>query len=135
MSEESAEYSTYTPPDTVRQAGLALMYAKEILPCQLATHELIEKGRDLEAELARRDEIERERKAAADGFKEQIEEQAAKIRDLRKCIRTQQEERPVTVCVTRDYRRGQVLRTREDTGELLSERAMTPDERQQEMPL
>lgn len=130
MSEEAAEYST---TDTAPHDDVT--YAREMLPCKLDISELLVKGSDLEAALARRDEIERERKAAADAFKEQLEEQAGKLRELRKCIRTREEERPVTICVTRDYRRGQVLRTREDTGEIISERAMTATERQQEMPL
>lgn len=138
MSEEQAEYTSQAPTPTAPTTGdgaIAETWGKELLPCKLTTHELLEKGLDLEAALARRDEIEWERKKAADAFKEQLDDQAGKIRELRKCIRTREEERAVTIRITLDYRRGQVIRTREDTGEILSERAMTATERQQEMPL
>jgi len=125
--------SSPTAPEDI--GAIAETFTKEILPCRLANYELVEVGRNLEAELARRDEIERERKDAADRFKEQIEDQNSKIRELRKCIRTQSVDRPVTVRIVHDYRRGQIVRTREDTGEILTERPMTTDERQQEMPL
>lgn len=139
MSETAADYgSEGHATDQHGAAGVvesAETFAREILPCRLDVTELLTKGQDLEAALQRRDEIERERKNAADGFKQQLEEQAASIRELRKCIRTGTEDRPVSVRVTRDYRRGRVVHIRMDTGEIVSDRAMIAAERQQEMPL
>jgi hypothetical protein len=59
----------------------------------------------------------------------------AKETKLANIVATRSERRDVTVEVKYDYELGTVAKTRTDTGEIVSEREMTDDERQAELDL
>lgn len=80
--------------------------------------------------LLARDELEAQAKAAAAAMKNQVKEQDDKLRSLSEKVRMGREMR-LTPCETRYiYRTGSVIEVRTDTGEQLSERAMTVAEKQ-----
>lgn len=59
----------------------------------------------------------------------------AKETKLSNIVSTNSERREVTVEVRYDYEVGKVTKTRTDTGEIISEREMTDDERQSQLDL
>lgn len=70
-----------------------------------------------------------EAKSVAASFKAEIDKLKESSAELAEEVRLG-EYRPVVVEETRDYRAGVIFKVRTDTGEQLSERAMTNDERQ-----
>lgn len=70
-----------------------------------------------------------EAKQVAAGFKSEIDKLKEASAELAEEVRLG-ESRLVTVETTRDYREGTVVKVRTDSGEILSERSMTTDERQ-----
>ena len=68
-------------------------------------------------------------------IKARIQSSEAKLRELANKIRAGYEMKPVDCVQTMDYSNGSVIVHRRDTGERVSERAMTAEERQPELPI
>lgn len=103
------------------------------LTCILTEDDVLDRGRQLaqtEYDLAA---IEREKKAANDEFKKQLDATSGKIVNLSRAIKNGEEERDV-VCVVNDnwgnYKK-EVVRT--DTGEMIESYDMTEAERQRSL--
>lgn len=107
----------------------------ERMPCKLTDAELVDRGGKLADAYAEADALEAERKNTNDGFKAKIELVEQRVRDLAGTLRTKQETREVELLEEYDYRTFSVRVKRADTGEMVRERAMTKNERQEELPL
>lgn len=107
---------------------------REPLPCKLSDAERIASGIQVAALTAKIDRLKDEQKAAADKFKAEIElvrqECAGFLRELETGTRT----REVEVVETFVHENNAVRVVRQDTGELVRERAMTADEKQPSLP-
>ena len=79
------------------------------------------------------DKVEEEKKAVNDGFKAKIDTLKGQIRGAAHKINTGQEQRLIDCRVDKDFATNQVRVVRLDTQEVVEERALTPDERQQMM--
>ena len=108
---------------------------KERLPCKLTDPERLEVGNLIVLADDEVSQLEDQKKEAADGFKARIELAEGKRRELVGKLRSGTETRLVD-CIERFvWERGAVQEIRTDTNAVLSERAMTADERQGKLPL
>jgi hypothetical protein len=107
----------------------------EALPVSLTQEELLSRATSL---VRLRDE-ERTAEAEFEKHKTAHKERVASIAEVREqleqAIRERREPRPVRVIATAHYDIGRLREVRDDTGELLNERPLTPDEMQEELPL
>jgi len=103
------------------------------LPVLLTDRELLDRGEALALERFARNHCDADRKAAAAGFKEQLEVFEAEIDRLAGIVREKAEPRPVECKNVRDLDRGVIEVTRLDTGEIVESRVMTEQERQVRM--
>ncbi len=100
------------------------------LPVKLTDEEMIIKGQELaelESELT---DLESLKRAASKSFAKQIEVKKGKIQRVSHAINTKQENREVECEEVRDEESLKVSIVRKDTGEVVSERLMTDEERQ-----
>jgi hypothetical protein len=100
------------------------------LPVSLTEEEIKQKGDVLATRIEERDDIEQRRKAAADGFKEELKAINGDINSLARQVRTREEQRIVKCLWERDDSRMSMILVRQDTGEIVESRAMHDDERQ-----
>jgi hypothetical protein len=100
------------------------------LPVSLTEEEIKQKGDVLATRIEERDAIELRRKAAADGFKEELKAISGDINSLARQVRTREEQRVVKCLWERDDSRMSMILVRQDTGEIFESRAMRDDERQ-----
>lgn len=100
------------------------------LPVLLTDRELLDRGESLALERFARNHCDAQRKAAAAGFKEQLEVFEAEIDRLAGIVREKAEPRPVECRNVRDVARGVVEVMRIDTAEIVESRVMTDLERQ-----
>lgn len=107
----------------------------ERMPCRLTDVELVERGASLAEAFAEAETLEADRKNANDGFKARIEIAEGKVRDLSNVLRTKQETREVELIEEYIFATNTVRVKRGDTKEVVRERAMTQDERQETLPL
>ncbi len=77
--------------------------------------------------------LEDEKKSVTSQYKSQIEAQQAEANKLSGWVRDGFRFGGVKIATARDYRRGVLVKTRLDTGEVVMERALTADERQRAM--
>lgn len=103
------------------------------LPVRLTERELLDRGESLALERFARNHCDAQRKAAAAGFKEQLEVFEAEIDRLAGIVREKAEPRPVACRNVRDMNRGVIEVVRTDTGEIVESRVMTEMERQTRM--
>ena len=96
----------------------------------LTRDEVIDESELLAAEMAEVNELEREKKQAADNFKGKITEVQISMGERAKKIRNGYEMRSVECIPTPDYA-DKVMRFYTDDMELVDERPLTPDELQQ----
>lgn len=107
----------------------------EELTCDLNEVEWNNRARELaeaHKDVLREDE---RKKTVTAGLNNDIKIAKARESKLADIVATRQEQREVTVAVKYDYELGVVTRTRTDTGEVISERKMTDQERQDELDL
>lgn len=104
------------------------------LPCKLSDDELRGLGDSLEKALANIDTLTEEKKLNAASFKARIELAKEKVGDIRESLRSKTEIRDVECLEHFEYRLGVARVTRVDTGEIISERALTGAERQPSLP-
>lgn len=102
----------------------------ESLRCQLTPEEQRLKGLDLAQQEKAIYDKEQEKKRAAEAFKEEIELLTRTMTTSAQILRQGYEYRPIEVEEIYDYATGSVRKKRTDTGEIIDERAMTPEERQ-----
>jgi hypothetical protein len=110
-------------------------HKKRLLACRLTTDELLERGGRLAGKMDKRERVDDERKEKASEYKEQLEQIDAEIAQLRRAIASGTEEREVPVVERRIDTGNRIEMVRLDTGEVVSERAMTIEERQGELDL
>ena len=100
------------------------------LPCQLTAEEKAQKAYKLVQLLVSLDEVEEERKTITSEYRSRLKGLRLESTRLREVYRSGIESRPVPVEEQPDSRRGEVYVIRLDTGEVVSTRPMTADERQ-----
>lgn len=130
---EAANASATTQADA-KTNGKPPRSFTERMPCKLTDAELVDRGAQLADAYAKADALEAERKNTNDGFKAKIELVEQQVRDLAGTLRSKQETREVELLEEFDYRTFTVRVKRADTGEMVRERAMTKNERQEELP-
>ena len=105
----------------------------EELSCELTDSEWQSRARDLaeaHKEVARQED---RKKTVTAGLNNDVKIAKAKESKLADIVATREEQREVTIEVRYDYEIGTVSKTRTDTGEIISERELTDDERQQDL--
>ena len=120
MSQDEEPRPTKTTKKTVTRTLL----------CKFSDKELIQTGKDLEANLGKIDAKEEEKKAVVDAIKADIAILEGITTKLREILRDGGEEREVECEETTDYRQGQVRVKRLDTGEMFQKRDITQAEKQ-----
>ncbi|MBW3637025.1 MAG: hypothetical protein KY445_11290 [Armatimonadetes bacterium] len=101
----------------------------------LTNDELLDRGQKLARAKVDLDNIESEKKSAADGFKLKIEDKKGEITDLARAINTKQELRPVEVEDRKNYGTAQMETYRLDTQKVIDTRPLTPNEMQTQLDL
>jgi hypothetical protein len=107
----------------------------EELSCELNDVEWENRARELaeaHKDVARQEE---RKKTVSAGLTNDVKIAKAKESKLADIVATREEQRDVTVEIKYDYELGTVSKTRTDTGEIISDREMTDDERQVELEL
>ncbi len=100
------------------------------LPCDLTQEELVKRGEALSSLISDHTLLESRAKEVSKEFKDKVSSIALTIREVSHVIANKRETRKVQCMKTWDYKRGVVEIHRNDTGELVSSRSMTPEERQ-----
>lgn len=106
---------------------------KQYLPCQLTEQERLLKSEELVKRLEEKDGLEDRKKSSADDFKSLITAKECEARRLRREVSTGIEHREVECQEVFRFARNLVETVRLDTGEVVSSRAMRPEERQAAM--
>lgn len=117
------------------QASMPPRRFEERLPCKLTDDELREKGSELEAALGAVDVLEEEKAETGKAFKARIELAEARVRELRTCIRTKNEDRDIECLEIFELRLGVARTVRVDDGTLIRERALRSSELQTSLSL
>ena len=103
------------------------------LPVKLTPDELIIKGRELAEMETTLSSLKEEKKESAKGFSQKVDAAQNTVGELAHIINTKAEFREVEVETVRDEKEMTETVVRKDTGEIVSERLLTPGERQQIM--
>ena len=103
---------------------------KESLKCLLTEKEIREAGSSLARQYSRVAELEDEKKSVTSDFKAKIDLATAEASILARMIQNGYEFRTVDCETIWDFDSKTVSVVRQDTGETISERTMTPDELQ-----
>lgn len=107
----------------------------EKMPCLLSNEELADRGAKIADAYTEQDALDAERKNVNDSYKAKIELVEGRIRELAGVLRTKQELREVELVEEFIFATNTVRVSRADTKEVVRERAMTKNERQEELPL
>jgi hypothetical protein len=105
-------------------------FVKE-LDCDLTEEEFGQRARHYAKLDEQLDVLEVQKKAAVDGFKEQIEEVEAERGKLRRIVLSRKELREVQCQWSADWASRSMLLRRLDTQQVVDSRTMTPDEHQE----
>lgn len=100
------------------------------LPTPLTDAEIAAYAGEAGEMLGERDQVERQKKAAAESYAGRMKALDAKIRHRLGLVQKREEERPVRVRQQPDYNAGVISTVRIDTGEEVARRGITPQERQ-----
>jgi hypothetical protein len=106
----------------------------QLLPVKLTTDEQIAKGKQLAEAVRTLVNVQAQAKSAASQFKAKIDEQQAKINGLQGVISDGFELRRVACTNVLDYTDVMARTFRADTGEMISERKLSEDEKQSTLP-
>lgn len=104
-----------------------------MLPCDLTDQELLQRGQKVAELVAKKEALEAEKKDTASEFKAKIDRLESDIASIAKEVRSKKEYREVEVSTTKDYKRKVAETVRQDTGELVEQRTLTPAELQLEL--
>ncbi len=103
---------------------------KLLLPCRVTDAELTGLANDMAGLLSAIDGAEERGRSDRAALKAELEALHEKLNLIARQVRSRTIEREVDVDDMPDYPRNKVCRVRQDTGEVISERDMRPDERQ-----
>jgi hypothetical protein len=106
----------------------------ESLPCALSPEEVRQRGEAVARLLKERDDLDFETKQYAKQRREELGELELAIARLAIQIRERQEYRPVEVACLRNPSDATVVWVRKDTGEVVRQRPMTEEEKQERLP-
>jgi hypothetical protein len=98
--------------------------------CKLTEPERLQMGDLLAAKELEYTQVEKDKKAAMDDFKEQLDAIAASIKALSETITAGEEERQLECYIVPDVTANTITYVRTDTDEVVHERSMTQEERQ-----
>jgi hypothetical protein len=98
------------------------------LHCRLTDTELLVLGDEMACAMGAVATLEADKKQSADDFKAKIEKKYGEIGILASQVRTKEIDRAVECTVTVDFEHRAVRTVRDDTGEVIEERAMTTTE-------
>jgi phosphosulfolactate phosphohydrolase-like enzyme len=101
------------------------------LPVALSKEDMLAAGALLAGLEAEMDAAQEEFTTVKKGHRERMQKLLAERKVTARFLRERQAMRPVTVEVHADYRRNVATYVRTDTGEVLNERPLAPDERQE----
>lgn len=102
----------------------------ELLPVKLTDDELLAYGCELAREERVLAELQERRKEVTQNIRAEMGEHQARIRKLSRFVESGEEPREVECEELWDYRQGKLVVTRLDTGVVVTERPLTPEERQ-----
>ena len=105
-----------------------------VLDCIMTTDEVSEEGRNIAKLLASKNEAEEKKKVQASIMKAQIEDLSLKIEESAIKLATGKMRRNVPVVVTKNLNTCRYTCVRQDTGEVVEDRALEGFERQKEIP-
>lgn len=103
---------------------------QKLLPVELTEPELAERGKELGAKLDEIEELELEMKEERDDANVRKKALLERVKELRKQTRTETEERDVPCQEVKDLGQGSLTVVRNDSGEAISTRALSLQERQ-----
>lgn len=101
------------------------------LPVKLTETEVPERSRELAAEIATHDEVQRQQKQSAKAFKDRVDTHEARIRELGATVKTGEEMRPIECEWHADMGKRVMTLIRSDTYAVVRSRPMTDDELQE----
>jgi len=104
------------------------------LPVKLTREEVHHRGKRLATIEAEISDIEFEKKEVNADFKSKLEGRKTEIARLTREINEEAEYRQVQIIEQKDWDTREVLTIRQDTGEVIEARPMTPEERQRPIP-
>lgn len=104
------------------------------LPVKLTTNEIMSYARELAAQHATKSVITSRRSNLVSQIKAELDECEARISDLSAKVSSGEELRPVACTLKMDFLNNSAETTRDDTGETIARRPLTPEEMQQELP-
>lgn len=107
----------------------------KLLPCKLTEVEKVTRGRELASKMEESEQVALQAKEAHTAFKGRLEGFAAVIDDLKRIVLDGTERREVECFYHKDFENSTVLTIRTDTGEEVDSRRMTPEERQEMLPM
>lgn len=134
-AQTEADVAAAEAETTAKQEAMPPRRFEGLLPCKLTDDERLERLDELETAMGLADTLEADRKLANDGAKARIKLQMERVRELRETLRTKTEERNVEQCERFDLRRCTAQTIRQDTGEIVSERALRQSELQPDLPM
>jgi len=100
------------------------------LPCTLTIDEIAAHAAELAIKVRDHDVIEEEKKSANSTFKARLDGLETEMRRLARLVREKKESRDVECMWVADFDAGRVDLVRQDNGEIVDTRAMTPEDRQ-----
>jgi hypothetical protein len=103
------------------------------LPYQLNAEELNNLGLEMANQVATQGELEESKASFMTGYKKEMDEVKGAIKLVATKIRSGLETRLIECRVEKDYLAGKVFVRRNDTGDLVEERAMSTEERQKHL--
>ncbi|TSA09394.1 MAG: hypothetical protein D4R73_07050 [Deltaproteobacteria bacterium] len=128
-----AKFAAHVNKCQSHQKGGPMNTVKKNLLYQFTESELKKIGQEMAFTVGELETLEQEKKDAMAGFKDRMESLGTKIKDAAHKINTGQEQRLIDCEVRKDFTRNIVETFRLDTYGLVEERAMTVEERQQEL--
>lgn len=103
------------------------------LPVKLTEVELRAMGDQLAAEAASLERTEDERRSASTNYRERCKQIKQRMKKLYVAVTSKEEERAVVCSWRKDYKRNVAELRRDDTDEVVNQRALSPEERQLEL--
>lgn len=119
---------------TKEQDAIKTTHETRTLKCQLTDQEIREASDCLARNLDEIEMLEDEQQKIKSDFKAQIEAREAATRVQKNLVRDKYAFRSVRCSLTQNYSTLKVTVTREDTGEVISDRPMNEEEKQLKMP-
>jgi hypothetical protein len=107
----------------------------KFLPCKLSEVEKVTRGRELASKMEEREQVQLQAEEAKSAFKTKTQGLDAQIDELKRIVLDGSERREIECFYHKDFENSTVLTIRTDTGEEVDSRRMTPEERQEILPM